>query len=90
MVCSGFECPDNTTPQARYVLRQLRKYGVVQFTHDDGYSLLVRVELEKIAGEIGIDYYPGSHSLILVDRIKCIRGDMSKRPLCKPYNITQE
>ncbi len=72
---AGFECPASTSEAAKKVLRQLRKHGVVKFTHDDGESLLVRQELEEICGAIGVEYYRAGHySVIFIDKIKVNEG----------------
>lgn len=65
---AGYECPKTTSKLARRVLRDLSRAGVVVFTHDDGLSVLTRLELVKIAGDIGLDVYESPYRLVLMER----------------------
>jgi hypothetical protein len=67
MIRSGYEMPKNTSKEAISVFRRLRRDHVVIFNHDDGPDKLVRGELQKIAGMLGILYYEEPYRLVLID-----------------------
>lgn len=66
-VVGGYECPRNTSKRACSLLRKLGKKGILVITHDDGFGRLVRDELEKIAGAIGLKYHSEPYMLTVID-----------------------
>ena len=61
-VYCGYEIPKTTSRKARQVLYQLRRKGVVILKNDDGPGLLIRAELEQIAGAIGLTMFKDEHN----------------------------
>ena len=66
-VYAGYEIPKKTSRQARVVLDKLREKRMVVFDHDDGLSFLVRLELVRIANDIGLDLFEENYRIILID-----------------------
>lgn len=76
---AGYECPKNTLPKTKKILRLLKKYGTVIFNYDDGPDVLVMQELKEIADYIGLTYYSHQHQFILIDEnLTCIHNSNSK------------
>lgn len=86
----GYRCPENTSILARLALNYLNKFGCVVFRHDDGHSLLVRKELEKIADNTSLTTFRGQYRIVLIDSYDDyepeINGCAFDKKQCMPLN----
>lgn len=62
----GFEMPKSTSEEAQMVFALLKQSGCVIYEHDDGPTLLIRLELENICGAIGVPMFKETYRLILM------------------------
>lgn len=82
LIVGGYECPDDTCPQAIRVLRKLKRDGVVIFNCDGGPSSIALHQLSEIAGAIGLECFDTPYKVVIVDdnQIKAIDGATNVRP----------